>query len=179
MGEWRYSSIILDLGTRWRWVVSVTPLPLYPQEKINQLDSWLGGPQSWSGSCEEKNLAPAGNRTRAVHPQSVAISTPEMWFNSAKYRVYHLKHNPINGHILWYVNEIISCFSNVHEMESPKFCHDTWVNVTVQLLCRCEHVYSWAENDFILEDFFALLRQAFSNAYPDKEVPNKTTLTGW
>jgi hypothetical protein len=30
MGEWRYSSTILDLGTRWRLVVSFTPMPLYP-----------------------------------------------------------------------------------------------------------------------------------------------------
>jgi hypothetical protein len=30
MGEWRYSSIILDLGTRWRWGISFMPLPLYP-----------------------------------------------------------------------------------------------------------------------------------------------------
>jgi hypothetical protein len=26
MGEWRYSSTFLDLGTRWRWVVRFTPL---------------------------------------------------------------------------------------------------------------------------------------------------------
>jgi hypothetical protein len=30
-GEWRYSSIILELGTRWRWMVNFTPLPLYPR----------------------------------------------------------------------------------------------------------------------------------------------------
>jgi hypothetical protein len=28
--EWRYSSTILDLSTRWKWVVSFTPQPLYP-----------------------------------------------------------------------------------------------------------------------------------------------------
>jgi hypothetical protein len=67
MGEWRYSSIILDLGTRWRWSASCpsrfTPWgnsPRYP------LDRRLGGPQSWSGRCGEKSLAPARNRTRAV-----------------------------------------------------------------------------------------------------------------
>jgi hypothetical protein len=47
---WRSGGItshILDLGTRWRWVVSFTRRPLYPQEK----NSWyplgrrLGGPQ--------------------------------------------------------------------------------------------------------------------------------------
>jgi len=30
LGKWRYSPhSFLDLGTRWRWVVSVTPRPLY------------------------------------------------------------------------------------------------------------------------------------------------------
>jgi hypothetical protein len=33
MGEWRHSSTFLHLGTRWRWVVSFTPLPLYPWGK--------------------------------------------------------------------------------------------------------------------------------------------------
>jgi hypothetical protein len=30
-GKWRYSPTILDLSTRWRWVVSFMPQPLYPQ----------------------------------------------------------------------------------------------------------------------------------------------------
>jgi hypothetical protein len=42
-------------------------------------------------------------------------------------------------------------------------------------------VYSRAERVFILERYlasksFAAIREAFSNAYPDKEVPNKTTV---
>jgi hypothetical protein len=49
---------IFDLGTRWRWVVSFTPWPLYPQGKSPwyPLDRRLGGPQrrSWHSS-EEKN----------------------------------------------------------------------------------------------------------------------------
>jgi hypothetical protein len=49
---------ILDLGTRWRWVVSFTPRPLYPQGKSPRypLDRRLGEPQSRSGrGGEEKN----------------------------------------------------------------------------------------------------------------------------
>jgi hypothetical protein len=34
MGEWKYSSIIFDLGTRWRWVVNFTPQSLYPGEIV-------------------------------------------------------------------------------------------------------------------------------------------------
>jgi hypothetical protein len=29
MGEWRYSSIILDLGTKWKWVASFTLRSIY------------------------------------------------------------------------------------------------------------------------------------------------------
>jgi hypothetical protein len=71
MGELTYSSIILDLGTRWRWVVTFTPRPHFPRGKIPRysLDRRLGGPQSRSGRCGgERNLALAGNRTPAVQP---------------------------------------------------------------------------------------------------------------
>jgi hypothetical protein len=43
--------LILDLGTKWRWVVSFTPRPLYPQGKSPwyPLYKRLVGPQSRSG----------------------------------------------------------------------------------------------------------------------------------
>jgi hypothetical protein len=59
-GSGGITPLIIDLGTRWRWVVSFTPRPLYPQGK----SSWypfgkrLGG-RWW----REKFPAPAGNRT--------------------------------------------------------------------------------------------------------------------
>jgi len=42
---------ILNLGSRWRWVVSFTPRPLYSRRKssCHSLDRRLGGPQSRSG----------------------------------------------------------------------------------------------------------------------------------
>jgi hypothetical protein len=52
---------ILDLGTRWRWVVNFTLRPLYSQGKSPQypLDRRLGRPQSRSGhGGEEKNSQP-------------------------------------------------------------------------------------------------------------------------
>jgi hypothetical protein len=53
--------LILDLGTRWRWVVSLTPRPLYPQGKSPRypLERRLGVPYSRSGrGGEEKNSQP-------------------------------------------------------------------------------------------------------------------------
>jgi hypothetical protein len=53
---------ILYAGTRWNWVVSFTPRPLYPKGKSPwyPLDRRLDGPQSHSGHSggEEKNFQP-------------------------------------------------------------------------------------------------------------------------
>jgi hypothetical protein len=60
-GEWRCTSTILDLGTRWARVASFKPLPLYPQVKSLQypLDRRLDRPQSRFGRCGfEKNILP-------------------------------------------------------------------------------------------------------------------------
>jgi hypothetical protein len=53
-----YLHSFFDPGTRWRWVVSFTPRPLYPQGKTSwyPLDRRLGGPQSRSGRGGEESL---------------------------------------------------------------------------------------------------------------------------
>jgi hypothetical protein len=79
-------------------------------------------------------------------------------------------------------------------MDTPILPPDTQVKVTLvarplltpfaQKLCICEHgvrLYSQTECVFILENYFAsksfvAFREAFSNAYPGNEVPNKTTM---
>jgi hypothetical protein len=56
MGKWSYNSTILDLGTRWRWVVSFMPQGNTPQYSFNRR---LDGPQSQSGPFGvKKNLFP-------------------------------------------------------------------------------------------------------------------------
>jgi hypothetical protein len=74
----------LDLGTSWRWVVSFTPRPPYPQEKspLYPLDRRLGGPHSWSGRHGEVKIL-ASTRTR--------IPTP--WSSAHSQSLYRL-HNP-------------------------------------------------------------------------------------
>jgi hypothetical protein len=53
---------ILNLGTRWRWVVSFTPRAFHPRRKNPRypLNRRLGGPQSRSesGGEEKKSLCP-------------------------------------------------------------------------------------------------------------------------
>jgi hypothetical protein len=61
MAYWGSEGRALDLAIRWRWVVSFTPRPLYPQGRSPwyPLDRKLGGPQSRSGrGGEEKNSQP-------------------------------------------------------------------------------------------------------------------------
>jgi hypothetical protein len=67
---WKYSSTILDLGTKGRSVVSFTPQPLYPLEKSLRysLDGRQVEPQSGYEHCgEEKYLVPAGNQTPSLY----------------------------------------------------------------------------------------------------------------
>jgi hypothetical protein len=75
--EWSYSSIVLNLGSRWKWMISFTPLPncsrgnspWYP------LDRWLGGTESQSGLYGgDKNLLPL----RESNPESSAVQ-PVTW----------------------------------------------------------------------------------------------------
>jgi hypothetical protein len=56
MGEWRYSSAILYLGSGWRCMVSFTPRPLYLQgnSPLYPLSRRLAGPPSRSGRYEEE-----------------------------------------------------------------------------------------------------------------------------
>jgi hypothetical protein len=62
-GKWKYSSTILNVGSRWKWMVSFTPGkgPQYP------LDRRLCGTQSRSGPYRwDTHFCPAGNRIPAV-----------------------------------------------------------------------------------------------------------------
>jgi hypothetical protein len=79
IGEWTYSSTILDLGTRWRWVVSFTPLPHYPPGTqptvpIREEAGWALEPvlTLWR---REKSCT-VGNRNLAVQYTDWLIPTP-------------------------------------------------------------------------------------------------------
>jgi hypothetical protein len=76
---WRSGGIaprILDLGSRWRWVVSFTPRPLYSQGKSSRypLDRKLNGPQSWSGKVVKRQSTTSfGTRTPGHPARSPAL----------------------------------------------------------------------------------------------------------
>jgi len=66
LGSGSIAPRILNLGTRWRWVVRDTSRPLY---RRYSLDRKLGGPQNRSRrSGEEWIPASARNRTPVLQP---------------------------------------------------------------------------------------------------------------
>jgi hypothetical protein len=90
----------------WRWMVSFTLRPIYPRGRAPSRR--LGRPQNWSGRCEEKSLAPTGNRTPTI--QYVAIQA-----NYIHYEIY--LHNDNEHEILqhWISRtEALKCFTFDH-----------------------------------------------------------------
>jgi hypothetical protein len=73
MEKWRYSSTIFDRSTRWKRVMSFTPLSALTQMKeppvpIRQEAEWVPEPVCGGmGGGEEKFRAPAKNQTTAIH----------------------------------------------------------------------------------------------------------------
>jgi hypothetical protein len=71
VGEWRYSSTILHLDTRWRWMLSITLRPHYLRGKspgTNFIGGWVD-PRARLAAVEYRKIcAPAGNQTPAIQP---------------------------------------------------------------------------------------------------------------
>jgi hypothetical protein len=64
----RYPGSIV-LGTRWKWAVSFTPLPLYPRWTSHLFGRRLGGPKIRYERCgKEKNIALPGIEPRPSSP---------------------------------------------------------------------------------------------------------------
>jgi hypothetical protein len=93
--EWRYSSTILDLGSR-SSVVSFTLRLLYPwwNRRRYLLDRSLGGPQGRFWRCgEEKKLTLAGKRTADIQPVARRYTD----WNIPKYSMLPSKFTLINS----------------------------------------------------------------------------------
>jgi hypothetical protein len=94
----------LELGISWSWLVSFTPLPLYPQGKSPRypLNRSLDGPQSRSGRCGEEKiltlpgleLRPFGRPARRQSLCRLRRILVEM------YKKYHLWYLDTDGSII-------------------------------------------------------------------------------
>jgi hypothetical protein len=100
-GSGTMAPCVLDIGTRWRWVVSFTPRPIRPQGKSPwyPLDRRLGGPHSRSGrGGEEKNSQPLpGLEPPIIQPVAQRYTTELSQINSlftGRFFLYSLPWTP-------------------------------------------------------------------------------------
>jgi hypothetical protein len=111
MWKWMYRyTNCWSRHTSWRWVVSFTPLPLYPRYP---LDRRLGGPQSRSGRCgEEKILDHTGTLGRPARSQSLyrlrypsSFQKTTLWINSECYLLgYDAAYSDERNAVMWDVS---------------------------------------------------------------------------
>ena len=69
---------LLSLSSRWGWVVSVAPHPLYPRQRpcTYFTGDWMG-PRACLDECEEENvLDPPGFKPLIVQPVAVSTTYP-------------------------------------------------------------------------------------------------------
>jgi len=131
MGKWRYSSThILNLGTKWKWVIRFVPWLLYPWWRSPQyhLNRGLGGPQSQSGNDgKETNPYPCweSNPGHAVQRLVTILSHPGSPYTQPK-------------HIIWcriiHFWTVISAIGLGLCFKKDSFCnHKDYYNIMVQI----------------------------------------------
>jgi hypothetical protein len=157
MGDWRCSSTILDLGTRWRWVVSFTPatLPL-GKEPPYPLDGRLGGPQSWYGRCGVQKISfPPGNQSltvqavaRRFHQESL-LSFSEHTYCKRR-RVFsslllyrQLEQSTINHCPCLISFSLVSSGSLIHPDHQPHTADTCYVAAVSFVVCYITHPSAW------------------------------------
>jgi hypothetical protein len=128
MGEWRYSSTILVLGTRWRWVVSFTT----PWEKALGTH-WIGGWVGPGAGLDAVEWRQISCPCRQSNPQPVcrhytdwAIPSPECKKSMPVWRTYSVNalFVTLNTLLHWTVYIRISLFSSfeVWKVRSHDLC---------------------------------------------------------
>ena len=70
--NWISVSPIVNLGTKWRWMFSFRPRPLYHGESpCYALEKRLDAPESWSGLHAEQTFLSICQETNPIHRSSV------------------------------------------------------------------------------------------------------------
>jgi hypothetical protein len=141
MVEWRYTTCVLHLDTRWRQVISFLPRPMYPWEKgaSYPFDRRLDGPHSWSGCGAKEKKIPAIARkwTLVVQSMAVTILTKLPWLSS-----HPLKASVIIPIILQRWKQYWQC-----RYENPIAVQSTRC-VCSKLQMNASHNYSYHCNDY-------------------------------
>jgi hypothetical protein len=139
-----YFPSFFDLGTRWKWVVSFTPQPLYPQGKspLYPLDRRLSGPQSRSGHVvittmiwvfsDKISVFVICTVNTVLEGCSLCVLSP-LTYSINRFPQYMASLDNKSSHLLCIVFTISDSFC----------CHiDTIWRLCVQKYCNIIHVYA-------------------------------------
>jgi hypothetical protein len=126
IGERRFSSTLLDLGTRWRWVVRITPCRFIHGERAprHPLDGRLSGPQSQSGRYGEQKSCSCGESNPGLpahRPSLHRLSYPGCYNLNKRLEIRSPRSDVIytasrEGRCWWMVSryELISIKQNIY-----------------------------------------------------------------
>jgi len=124
---------LLNLGTRWRWVVSFTLRPLYPRRESPwySLNRRIGGPQSRSGrGCinEKKSLLLPEIQLRSSSPQPNHYT--DMCYPHPCYM--HLPSHSLCWHLLLLAFSVMKLFTWIRNCTGLTFASDNIIFVRKQ-----------------------------------------------
>jgi hypothetical protein len=151
MGEWMYRSIIPDLSTNWRWVISFTPLPLYPRERPSSTH-WIGGwvsPKTGLDDVERRKimllarleLRPLGHPARSPslyrlhYPGSlVTIYIILITVLSLRYKLVVCTCTGVEGYTHTHTNTYKYIYTHIYVCVCVcvEFSGETWWKVTIE-----------------------------------------------
>jgi hypothetical protein len=163
-GSGGIAPLILDPGTRWRWVVSFTPRPFHPKGRSpwNTLDRRLGELQSRSGrGGEEKNSQPLpGIEPQIMQPVAQRYTT-------------ELTQLPFQT---WYVFDILFPWQYQHWIMEKraitlKVTKTNWAGVAQSVQWLGYMLYDWGsipckDRNFSLRHLVQTGSEAHSASYP-------------
>jgi hypothetical protein len=124
---------ILNLRTKWRWVVSLTPRPLYSREKSYRypLDRRLGGPRTQYGRCGPKKKNhhwPRGESNPAQPSRSWVTILTELFrllqterYSAITYSICPSKHPSITSTVCLSIRLSIYLHNFIWQYTSPLF----------------------------------------------------------
>jgi hypothetical protein len=122
-GSGGIAPLIIDPGTRWRWVVGFTPRPLYPQEKSPwyPLDRRLGGPRAVLDAVVKRKIPSSSRESNPRTPivQPVAQRYTD-WAITAQFVIHIDLNNYMEQNSSWEVDSGTACQEISHLVWKPK-----------------------------------------------------------
>jgi hypothetical protein len=109
MAQWRHSSIVFNFGTRWKWVISFTPLSLHPQDIEPSGTHWIGewvGPKTGLNAMGRRTISCPCLESNRGHPARTLVAIPtepsrllQIYLIALEFHYLLLRHHLVNTRV--------------------------------------------------------------------------------